>query len=167
MGALALKRMHPWAEPKTLAPAGGRRVPSFKVGVLGEDGRLVRRRAEPEGKFAGGQFNSRSWAGRSAVHSASTSSTVHRNARWLRLPGTDPLANRTDRLGCWSPSQHGSPGAHLRCFLVQRAGIVRRGDPARINSGATIKDGDAFGPVHPDSTIFRTTTPNNMPRFSV
>jgi len=48
MGAEALRRMHPWAEPKTLAESGGKRVPSFKVGALGDEGRDRRRRCAQE-----------------------------------------------------------------------------------------------------------------------
>jgi len=48
MGAATLRKMHPWAEPKTMAAAGGRRVPSFKVGALGEHGRELRMRCARE-----------------------------------------------------------------------------------------------------------------------
>jgi len=48
LGAERLVTMHPWAEPKTMAAAGGERVPSFKVGALGGEGRDARRRCARE-----------------------------------------------------------------------------------------------------------------------
>jgi hypothetical protein len=38
LGARALRRMHPWSEPRTLRESGGERVPSFRVGVAGPEG---------------------------------------------------------------------------------------------------------------------------------
>jgi hypothetical protein len=37
MGAKALRRLHPWSEPRTMREPGGGRVPSFKVGARGWD----------------------------------------------------------------------------------------------------------------------------------
>lgn len=37
MGVKALRRLHPWSEPRTMREPGGRRVPSFKVGARGSD----------------------------------------------------------------------------------------------------------------------------------
>jgi hypothetical protein len=35
MGAEALRRLHPWSEPRTMRESGGGRVPSFKIGARG------------------------------------------------------------------------------------------------------------------------------------
>lgn len=48
LGADALVRMHPWAEPRTLGAPGGQRVPSFKIGVLGPGGAEARARCGAE-----------------------------------------------------------------------------------------------------------------------
>ncbi len=37
-GAEKLRRIHPWDEPKTLAEAGGKRVPTYKLAIPGEEG---------------------------------------------------------------------------------------------------------------------------------
>src|SRR5690606_3718366 len=39
MGAQKVQRLHPWAEPKTMAEPGGQRVPTFKIGAKGFLGR--------------------------------------------------------------------------------------------------------------------------------
>lgn len=39
LGAQRLRRLHPWAEPSTMAEPGGRRVPTFKIGAKGFLGR--------------------------------------------------------------------------------------------------------------------------------
>src|SRR5690606_24155516 len=33
LGARALRRMHPWAEPRTLRETGGQLVPTFRIGA--------------------------------------------------------------------------------------------------------------------------------------
>jgi hypothetical protein len=48
MGAQKVQRLHPWAEPKTLAEPGGRRVPSFKIGARGFLGRRLACKAATE-----------------------------------------------------------------------------------------------------------------------
>ena len=35
MGAQAVRRIHPWSEPRTMREPGGRRVPSFRIGARG------------------------------------------------------------------------------------------------------------------------------------
>lgn len=50
VGADGLKAMHPWAEPKTLRERGGQRVPAFKVGVPGDEGKQLRARCAREVK---------------------------------------------------------------------------------------------------------------------
>ncbi len=35
IGAQKVQRLHPWAEPKTMAEPGGQRVPTFKIGAKG------------------------------------------------------------------------------------------------------------------------------------
>ncbi|MFW5877388.1 MAG: hypothetical protein ACOCXM_11675 [Myxococcota bacterium] len=35
MGAKALRRLHPWSEPRTLREPGGGRVPTFRFGASG------------------------------------------------------------------------------------------------------------------------------------
>jgi hypothetical protein len=43
LGARALRRMHPWAEPKTLREtSGGRLVPTFRIGARGLTGKISR-----------------------------------------------------------------------------------------------------------------------------
>jgi hypothetical protein len=48
MGAQKVQRLHPWAEPKTLADPGGRVVPSFKSGARGLVGRRQKCQAATE-----------------------------------------------------------------------------------------------------------------------
>lgn len=38
MGAQAVRRLHPWSEPRTLRERRGQRVPSFRIGARGIDG---------------------------------------------------------------------------------------------------------------------------------
>ena len=40
-GARAVERLHPWSEPRSLRERGGERVPSFRIGACGIDGRLT------------------------------------------------------------------------------------------------------------------------------
>jgi hypothetical protein len=42
MGAEALRRLHPWSEPRTLREAGGGPVPTFKIGARGIVARATR-----------------------------------------------------------------------------------------------------------------------------
>lgn len=42
MGARALRRLHPWSEPRTLRESGGARVPTFRVGARGIVGQTHR-----------------------------------------------------------------------------------------------------------------------------
>ncbi len=42
MGARALRRLHPWSEPRTLRESGGGRVPTFRIGARGIVGRVER-----------------------------------------------------------------------------------------------------------------------------
>jgi hypothetical protein len=41
LGAAAVKKIHPWSEPKTLRESGGERVPTFKIGARGIVGRRI------------------------------------------------------------------------------------------------------------------------------
>jgi hypothetical protein len=41
MGAQAVQRLHPWSEPRSLRESGGKRVPTFRIGARGIDGRLT------------------------------------------------------------------------------------------------------------------------------
>ena len=59
LGPDALRSMHPWQEPKTLAEPGGGRVPRFKVGGRGPAARALRIRASLEWKhWKGGYWGS-------------------------------------------------------------------------------------------------------------
>jgi hypothetical protein len=42
LGARALRRMHPWSEPRSLRETGGRLVPSFRIGAGGLTGKIAR-----------------------------------------------------------------------------------------------------------------------------
>jgi hypothetical protein len=48
LGAKALRRIHPWSEPKTLRERGGERVPSYRIGARGLVARKADRRARVE-----------------------------------------------------------------------------------------------------------------------
>jgi len=48
MGAQAVRRIHPWSEPRTLREPGGQRVPCFRIGASGILGREARIEASRE-----------------------------------------------------------------------------------------------------------------------
>lgn len=53
LGAQKVQRLHPWSEPRTLRESGGKRVPSFRIGVRGIDGaQMFRAAAEEKRDFA-------------------------------------------------------------------------------------------------------------------
>jgi len=48
LGPEAVVALHPWSEPKTLRESGGKRVPTFRIGMGGAVGREVRAQAAEE-----------------------------------------------------------------------------------------------------------------------
>ena len=48
MGARAVQRLHPWSEPRTLRERGRQRIPTFRIGARGIDGRAVASAAAEE-----------------------------------------------------------------------------------------------------------------------
>ncbi len=84
MGAEALRRLHPWSEPRTMRESGGGRVPSFKIGARGivpreqriaaamevcdfrrehEAQRIARRDGDFEARFPFGTYAMRAYRG--------------------------------------------------------------------------------------------------------
>lgn len=50
MGAQAVRRLHPWSEPRTLREKRGQRVPTFRIGARGIDGCIAAAAAATEVK---------------------------------------------------------------------------------------------------------------------
>jgi hypothetical protein len=71
LGARALRRMHPWAEPRTLRETGGRLVPTFRIGARGLTGKISRIEAALDVR----RFRRES---RAAFHARQAGDTEHR-----------------------------------------------------------------------------------------
>jgi len=99
LGARALRRMHPWSEPRTMREPGGERVPTFKIGAAGMTARTARIKTALEVRhFRAGYrdvFRRRREGNRELCFPFGTyAERVYRGAPVVSAPSPDAIAAR-------------------------------------------------------------------------